>query len=298
MRFEDLTYFQTVVRYRSFSKAADSLYISQSALSKRIKTLESYLGGALFVRKNNSAVVCTPFGDYISRYINNLVEDLDLLSNAADSYQLNRQECFRLAIPLGALDPRIIGAITRFEGMKQGFFVETHQKPHELIDRMMGSSQVDLAFAYRELIEDPADYRVVTLFQDPLVFVTAKSRAEALHIGEAVSFEDIRAERYCFPREDAMLHAFYLQVCKNVGFVPELTLSDVRIDIIKKYIEIGLRSTLELQSAALQNFSSDAFAIVRIFDSPILNFSMYENVSSCKKSRDTLIRDILSAYRL
>lgn len=297
MRFEDLQYFQAVVRYRSFSKAADSLYISQSALSKRIKTLESHLGGALFVRKNNSAVVCTPFGDYISGYINTLVEDAELLSAAADNYQLNHQKSLHLAVPLSSVDAKIIDAITRFEAAKRNFYVETYQKQHEAIREMLEFSQVDLAFAYRELIGKPSEYRVTALFQDPLVFVTSKARAEALHIGGAVSFEDIQSERYCFPKEDAMLYSFYLQVCKNIGFVPELTLSDVRIDIIKKYIEIGLRSTLVPRSAAVQSFLSGSFAIVDIIDAPVLNFSMFENVSRCEKTRDALVRDILKEYQ-
>lgn len=297
MRFEDLQYFQAVVRYRSFSKAADSLYVSQSSLSKRIKTLESHLGGALFIRKNNSAVVCTPFGDYISGYINNLAEDVNLLSTAADNYQLNHQKSLRLAVPLSMVDTKIIDAITRFEASKPNFYVETYQKQHKAIHEMLEFGQVDLAFAYRELIGNTSEYRITTLFQDPLVFVTSKTHAEARHIAGTVSFKDIQSERYCFPKEDAILYSFYLQVCKNVGFVPELTLSDVRIDIIQKYIEIGLRSTLMPQSVAVQSFSPEKFSIVDIIDSPVLNLAMFENTSRREKTRDALVQDILSKYK-
>ena len=297
MRFDDLRYFQAVVRYRSFSKAADSLYISQSALSKRIKALEEYLGGSLFVRKNNSAVVCTPFGDYISGYINNLSEDVNLLSTAADSYQLNHQRCIHLAIPFGAVDVKIIDAITKFEAGKRNFYVETYQKQHEAINEMLEFGQIDLAFAYRELIGKPSGYRATSLFQDPLVFVTSKANAEKLRVTDAVSFDDIKSERYCFPKEDASLYSFYLRVCKNIGFVPELTLSDVRIDIIRKYIEIGIRSTLMPQSSAARNFSEEHFSVINIVDAPILNFSKYESTGCREKTRDALVLDILKEYR-
>ena len=293
MRFEDLRYFQAVVRYHSFSKAADSLYISQSSLSKRIKALEEYLGGSLFVRKNNSAVVCTAFGDYISGYINNLAEDMGLLSAAADNYQLNHQKSLHLAIPLYTVDWKIIDAITQFEAERRSFYVETYQKQHEAIREMLEFGQVDLAFAYRELVGEPPEYRVTTLFQDPLVFVTSKTHAETLRVAETVSFDDIKSERYCFPKEDANLYSFYLQVCKTIGFVPELTLSDVRIDIIRKYIEIGLRSTLIPRSSAVQNFSTETFSIVNIINAPVLNFSMFENTSRRGKTREALVRDVL-----
>lgn len=297
MRFEDLQYFQALVRYRSFSKAADSLYISQSALSKRIKALEQYLGGSLFVRKNSSAVVCTPFGDYISGYINNLAEDISLLSAAADNYQLNHQKSIHLAIPLSGADSKLINIITKFEVEKRNFYVETYQKQHEAISEMLEFGQVDLAFAYRELIGKPSEYRVTVLFRDPLVFVTSKSHAEERHISDVVSFTDIKAERYCFPKEDATLHSFYLRVCKNIGFVPELTLSDVRIDIIRKYIEMGIRSTLMPRSSAIRNFSTDTFSVVNIIDSPVLNFSMYENTYCREKMQNALVQDILEEYQ-
>ena len=73
MQIEYLQCFQAVAEHKSFSLAADSLYISQSSLSKRIKSLEEELGGALFIRKNNSSVSLTPFGEYCKSYINNIL---------------------------------------------------------------------------------------------------------------------------------------------------------------------------------------------------------------------------------
>ena len=70
-------------------------------------------------------------------------------------------------------------------------------------------------------------------------------------------------------------------------------MSDVRIDIIRKYIEIGLRSTLIPRSSAVQNFSTETFSIVNIINAPVLNFSMFENTSRRGKTREALVRDVL-----
>ena len=45
MKFEYLLCFQAVAKHKSFSRAADSLFISQSSLSKKIMALEEALGG-------------------------------------------------------------------------------------------------------------------------------------------------------------------------------------------------------------------------------------------------------------
>lgn len=58
-----LRYFQSVVRLNSFSEAAEENFISQSAISQQIQTLERELGFQLLVRKNRSFSL-TPAGEY------------------------------------------------------------------------------------------------------------------------------------------------------------------------------------------------------------------------------------------
>lgn len=47
---EALVFFESAARYRNFTRAASELYVSQAAVSKRIKQLEDWLGVALFKR--------------------------------------------------------------------------------------------------------------------------------------------------------------------------------------------------------------------------------------------------------
>ena len=52
--FRQIKYFQAVVRYHSFSEAAEACHISQSAISQQIQALERELGFLLLERKNRS----------------------------------------------------------------------------------------------------------------------------------------------------------------------------------------------------------------------------------------------------
>jgi len=52
MRLEQLSHIIEIARQRSFSRAAEKLYISQPALSVSIKNLEAELGKVLFKRTN------------------------------------------------------------------------------------------------------------------------------------------------------------------------------------------------------------------------------------------------------
>ena len=64
--FRQIKYFQAVVRYHSFSEAAEACHISQSAISQQIQALERELGFLLLERKNRSFEL-TPAGEFFYR---------------------------------------------------------------------------------------------------------------------------------------------------------------------------------------------------------------------------------------
>ena len=51
MLFKQMKYFMTVIDCNSFTEAAEQCFISQSAISQQIKSLEKELGVELLVRE-------------------------------------------------------------------------------------------------------------------------------------------------------------------------------------------------------------------------------------------------------
>jgi LysR family transcriptional regulator, glycine cleavage system transcriptional activator len=74
----DLTAFEAAARHMSFLKASDELHVTQSAISHRIRSLEDFLGVALFIRVNRN-IALTSFGE---RYLADVREVLDRLGSA------------------------------------------------------------------------------------------------------------------------------------------------------------------------------------------------------------------------
>ena len=78
MLFRQMKYFISVVECNSFTEAAEQCYISQSAISQQIRSLEKELGVELIHRENRRFTL-TPVGEYFyeqSKGILNEVEDI------------------------------------------------------------------------------------------------------------------------------------------------------------------------------------------------------------------------------
>ncbi|NHH99945.1 MULTISPECIES: LysR substrate-binding domain-containing protein [Oceanimonas] len=54
---QTLTFFEAAARHASFTRAADELCVTQSAVSKQIKLLEEYLGAELFYRERRQVML-------------------------------------------------------------------------------------------------------------------------------------------------------------------------------------------------------------------------------------------------
>lgn len=88
MEINTLEAFMAVVQHRSFSKAAASLYVSQSNLSTRITKLEKELGFSVFIRnRGKHDVKLTPKGEVFLQYarqITDAISDIEQLSHEED----------------------------------------------------------------------------------------------------------------------------------------------------------------------------------------------------------------------
>src|SRR3569623_2510897 len=78
--FRAVAAFEAAARHVSFSKAADELNLTQSAISHAIRSLELRLGARLFTRAGRN-VVLTPDGAHLARRVR---ESLALLAEAFD----------------------------------------------------------------------------------------------------------------------------------------------------------------------------------------------------------------------
>jgi LysR family transcriptional regulator, flagellar master operon regulator len=97
MHIDQIRTFLEVVNTGNFNKAAETLHVTQSTVSARIKTLEERLGRELFIRDHSGAQL-TPAGERLQRYAMRL---LRLWRRAESDVALSKQH--RASISLGSV---------------------------------------------------------------------------------------------------------------------------------------------------------------------------------------------------
>ncbi len=80
LTFDQLETLRTIVRYGTFSRAAEEMFLTQPAVSQRVKHLEQALGIEVFVRGNSQrGFQLTEAGERVLRFSNEVLGSLDAL---------------------------------------------------------------------------------------------------------------------------------------------------------------------------------------------------------------------------
>lgn len=271
LKVDWLRCFLAVEEHRSFSVAADSLFMTQSSLSKQIKSLEEELGCQLFDRSTHS-IKLTQAGEKIVPHAKWIVGEQDrMLHSLSDLRRISKSK-LSLAVPFDMSHFSVTDMIIDFELANPGIIAETHEKSSESRLYMLDNHIVDFCIGYREFWKEPDKYVLYPLYQDSLVVVMSKSHPLAelteFNLGER---QDVM---FCLPREETGIFQMFLDLCSEAGFSPNLTLSDVRISTIKRYISHGMRITVTSALRAASYFHEEEFLHLPIKGIPAINLSL------------------------
>ncbi len=161
--------FLAVVETGSFAAAADRLFVTQSAVSLRVRKLEDLLGRPVFERSKAGASL-TPAGKQVERFA---IASLRIWEEARHLVAV--PEDFERTLIIGAapsLLPRLaLRLVSRLEQRlpRTAFRVETG-RPEQLI-QMLLEGVLDLAVTYKPELRPGLE--VEELFEDELVLVAA-----------------------------------------------------------------------------------------------------------------------------
>lgn len=176
MNTEQLETFLALAETKNFSRCAQRLIISQSAVSKRIFELEKELGQTLFHR--SGGVALTGEGRAFRPYAEQM---LNLREQAAERLKRSSQYASHLFIgcTYAYYDMRLGAQIDGFAGKNPGCSVKVRLAHSGQLIGLLLKSALDVAFTHSP-IEYP-EYTCESLGEEEVILVTGSSNAAHPH---------------------------------------------------------------------------------------------------------------------
>ena len=175
MNFQSIHYFLQVARKRSFSQAAEELFITQQTLSASIASLEKELGCKLFVR--HIPLELTYGGELFLKYAKAFQQNYDRMER--DFVEIGAGVRGRLRVGVAVnrgrlLMPKVIHAFHETHPMVE---VEVVEGKNDALVEALHEGEIDLAVA-----DFPEDFRGIALepyYEDEIVLAVSDKLLEA-----------------------------------------------------------------------------------------------------------------------
>ncbi|MCY8689767.1 LysR family transcriptional regulator, partial [Bacillus spizizenii] len=235
MEWEQLEYFQTLARIQHVTKAAETLSITQPALSRSIVRLENYLGVPLFDRQGRS-ITLNKYGERFLKRVDSIIKE----------FTEGREEIQSLLQPdqgevsLGFLHtlgttivPNLIGA---FKDQYPNVHFQLNQShSNQLLDKLR-SGELDLCLLASFPVESNIMWK--PLWKEELFLFLPKHHVLATR--QEITLNEIAHEPFVLMKEGFALRVTMDHIFEQVNITPNIVFEGEEAATIAGFVAAGL----------------------------------------------------------
>lgn len=267
MEIRQLEYFVQAARLSSFSRAAESLYITQPTISKMIRNLELELGADLFYREGKS-IRLTDAGELLLVKAQSIVDSFASLSSELDSLRNLKRGHIRIGLPpmVGAsFFPAVIG---EFHRKYPEVTIRLHEDGAKKVEDDVEAGLLDIGAIV--LPVDSARFHCFTFVEEKLeLLVPAGHRLDG---AQQVALKELAEEEFVLFREDFALHDRIISECVKQGFQPRVVYESSQWDLISRMVAAGMGIAL-LPETICREVDRSRIAVIPLTD-PVIPWQL------------------------
>lgn len=219
MDFYVMQYVLAVADSGSFSLAAQTCHVGQSALSQQIGRLEKQLGVALFYRNPRGASL-TEAGEEFVRHAREILQHTEALESNMSLYAGVRRGSINMGniTSLQCID--FGGMLSAFCRCYPEISVNIVQQGTHWLLELLQERKVDLAFINRPTAGLSANLEFAKLGED--YYSLAVPRSHPLASRSSVSLKELAGSRFIFHQGGQVASELCLTACRKAGFEPNI----------------------------------------------------------------------------
>ena len=246
MLLKQIQYFLAVAECRHFTRAAERLFVSQSALSQQITKLENDLNIQL-INRDTHPIELTPAGEDFRRGAERILADVNQLQENMKQWQEPQKHTIHIGMIMGLGGMPLSDYLAEFNtSYPEARFTLEHHLSKELC-KMLLDGQLDFAIFAAPQNIDTYPYEILPIQQEP--FLALLPIDHPLAKGRCLDLVSAKDEPFIFPTPENVSYDIFCAACKAAGFKPDVVSycsgAANRMDLVKA----GLGITLISESA-------------------------------------------------
>lgn len=240
MNVKQIEYFVEVAKTLNYTKAAENLYISQSAITKQIFLLEEELGIELFIR-SHKGVQLTLAGELFLKDAIDILQKIEGSQRRMKDFKEGKEGYLKLGYVMGLERTSFITTIDQFYQHYPHCYIDYDSATSYVLRDRLLKEQVDMILTHHFL--DDSLYENIMIFQSQMMVYVRKdsqySQRDYFEKDELYSLDLVFDNRvYSHDIQTMTIDHLLLQVMgqKEMAILPDFALKHTQFE---KYI-IGI----------------------------------------------------------
>ena len=273
MDFRQLESFVAIAKYKSFTRAAEELYLTQPTLTGHIQALENELGTALFDRCGRR-VTLTKAGRLLYHHAVNILNMREEALYSLASYKGKLEGELAIAsstVPQKYFLPRLLAAFSRkYPHIR---YVVKQFDSQKVIDAILSGS-MDFGFVGTRTLYPELEMQ--RIFADRLILIASPRGKFAGHPGKAVTWEEIKDEGFILRAQGSATRGVFLAAlqakgidAKSLRVIAEVESPETVIQCVREGLGLAVMSEKavreEIELGLLLGFSISDLYLTRDF---------------------------------
>jgi DNA-binding transcriptional LysR family regulator len=254
MEFRHLRTIDAVARHRSFTKAAEELFLAQSAISQQISRLEAEIGIQIF-RRSSRSVELTEEGKVILDHARRVLAEMEDMQGEMEALAGVMRGTVRIGgiYPFGPYD--LYGVLSDYHERYPGVSIHMVEDTQDAMLSMLRSDELDCAFASVDPDTIGSEFAGTLLWEEEFVVIASPNHEFAAR--QDVTWEDVIEQDLIAYRENSALRRRFETTIGRRGMEPHNAFVCTEMSAVRALAATGLgiavlpRSIAELPGPAV-----------------------------------------------
>ena len=260
MNLKHLSYFVDISKRESFTKAADDIYVSQSALSKSVKSLEQELNVTLIDRTSKSfnlteeGRILYVEGEKLLQYIDESQDEI------IEKIHQNRRR-LRIGVPPVISTVYFSQLLFRFIKQYPNIELEISEVGANIVQNQINAGNIDIGVVILPIINSD-NYHIIPAMSSDNALIVNKDHPLASR--DEVDFKELEHEDFLILDRTYMLHDRIIKNCEIAGFYPHITTESSQWDFLAEMVAYNQGISILPVPIMKRFYSSDRIKMIRL----------------------------------